>query len=521
MGKTVLVLAALIMVVGLVFNGCTPTEPKAPVGVEGGSQYGGILKMVAYPRAPSKFGYPLHCMIIDMGFGDQFYDGLIRQAPPPKLFEPDLAESWELSTDKKTYTFHLRKGVTFHDGTDFNAQAVKYNFDIILERDKTIFQGVTSIEVVDDYTLQINTSDFNPALLYDLTRGQTYIASPTAMEELGERGMLVNPVGTGAFKFVSYERDVRLIGERFDDYWREGLPYLDGIQFDFVSEKLLAQAALENGDVDIIIRAEPIVSSELGGKVYNIVSCPATVRVLLPNTAHPDCIFRNKQVLEAMEYAINKEQIAERLGHGFFSAAYQVAPPGNYSYNPALEPRTYNPERARQLLAEAGYPDGFSCTIIGTAAPLIRKELWTAVQSDLANVGIEVNLDLVEQPRIATFWFQGGLEDPNTLISKHLPANAEFFLQLKGDFYSTSPLHPYLAKPEGLDALLLEGNRAEREEKARITQAVVKMIYDEGMLLPIWVEYTTWPMVPAVQNPPYCKIDQTYATYEETWLKKE
>jgi len=237
-------------------------------------------------------------MIIDMGFGDQFYDGLIRQAPPPKLFEPDLAESWELSTDKKTYTFHLRKGVTFHDGTDFNAQAVKYNFDIILERDKTIFQGVTSIEVVDDYTLQINMSDVNPALLYDLTRGQTYIASPTAMEELGERGMLVNPVGTGAFKFVGYERDVRLIGERFDDYWREGLPYLDGIQFDFVSEKLLAQAALENGDVDIIIRAEPIVSSELGGKVYNIVSCPATVRVLLPNTAHPDCIFRNKQVLE-------------------------------------------------------------------------------------------------------------------------------------------------------------------------------------------------------------------------------
>jgi len=226
-------------------------------------------------------------------------------------------------------------------------------------------------------------------------------------------------------------------------------------------------------------------------------------------------------VREAISYAINRQAYAKALGFGMFTPAYQVADKSCYGYNPALKPREYNPKKAKQLLGEAGYPDGFKMTIVGSARPSYLPNLFAAIKADLAKVGIEVKLDLVNPSRIRVLRYEGGLKT-NSLIGIHVGQDIEYIAKLNADYNTASSLLPELRRSEGLDDLISAAKMADStEKKIKGTQAVIKKIYDDVMVYPIWVEHVAWPMTHAVQNPPYGKIDHSHVYYTETWLKQK
>jgi len=509
---------AIIMVSCLIFGDYN--NDAAAQGKEK-PQYGGILKKIEVARQiPAYFGWPLA-----LGSGMEtwqalrFYEGLLKAAPQPEGIEPQLATSWELSSDKKSYTFHLRKGVKFHDGTDFNARAVKYNFDLVLEKEKTLFNKVTSVEVVDDYTVRMNMSKFNGLLLSDLATGIAFIASPTAMKKLGREGMGPHPVGTGAFKIKSFKRGVFLEAEKFDDYWQEGLPYLDGIRVDWVKDPMVAMIAFQKGEGHAVqIQTRQTIA--LRKKGYTVIPCPTVNRMLAPDSKNPDSVFANKLVREALEYAINRRALAKAVGHGMIPPSFQVANKKSYAYNPALEPREYNPEKAKQLLTRAGYPDGFKCTIVGMGSRE-KRMLNEAIQANLAKVGIEVELKFVDSAMMGKYRLKGGLPT-NSLLESPILLKAEFLIALKDRYVSTSRWLPELARPEGLDDFVMKAVNAEStEDKIKNTQAAVEIMYDDITVIPLQVAVMSWAYHPVVQDSDYCAVDPFYTWPTEMWLKQE
>jgi len=189
----------------------------APVGMKGDSRYGGVLKIGGGSTA-ARFGDPTALRgpsAIFMGYAAQ---GLIAVTAKPNVFEPVLATSWELAEDRKYYTFKLRQGVKFHDGSPFNAHVVKWNHERILESDRPILTKVTSIDVIDDYTIKYNLSNWDSIVLYEFSLSTCFIISQAAAEKKGVKWLETNIVGTGPFKLKDYKRSTHHIYEKFDDY---------------------------------------------------------------------------------------------------------------------------------------------------------------------------------------------------------------------------------------------------------------------------------------------------------------
>ena len=221
----------LISLVAALVGGLILSYGAKPVMAAGKGKYGGILK-INHAKEASRFGYPLNIRHWDHEFTDFCCQTLMK--PSIKkigTMEPWLATSWKLAPDKSYYIFHLRKGVKFHDGTDFNAHVAKWNLDKWVKSKRPTLDKVTTIEVLDDYTIKANLSSWDSVLINDFSR-QTYMISRTAYEKHGEKWCDTHPIGTGPFKLKEFKRKQYLKFERFDDYWEkldgDDLPYLDG-----------------------------------------------------------------------------------------------------------------------------------------------------------------------------------------------------------------------------------------------------------------------------------------------------
>ena len=191
------------------------------------------------------------------------------------------------------------------------------------------------------------------------------VLSPTAYETYGEEYCIVNPVGTGPFKFVSYEPDVNLVCERFDNYWQKGKPYLDKIEMIYVKEMTTAANMLRDGKVDVIVNINGASAADLKSEGYAVTALPWTMEGLLPDSLNADSVLADKRVRQAIEYAIDRPAIIKAFGYGYWHALTQLATEAVYGYNPAIKGRPYNPDKAKQLLAEAGYTNGFKIKLIG------------------------------------------------------------------------------------------------------------------------------------------------------------
>jgi len=315
---------------------------------------------------------------------------------------PWLATSWKYNPDALAGTLTLRKGVKFHDGTDFNAEAVKWNMEKYKDAGRTELQSVKSIDVIDDYTVRLNLSHNDSILLSDLAcYHAALMISPTAYEKHGEEWCEKHPVGTGPFKFVSWEEDVAIKYERFDDYWQEGKPYLDGIEWHIIKDPVTLLVSLQAGELNAARVITPKNAADMKALgLLDIVANPANIQVILSDGSNPDSPFADVRVRQAMSYAINRQELCDTLGYGYWQPANQISVPGHPAYNPDVVGYPYNPEKTRELLVKAGYPDGFKATFYAANAPAETVDVVKAVQGYLAKVGIDVDIDMMD---MATF----------------------------------------------------------------------------------------------------------------------
>ncbi len=309
---------------------------------------------------------------------------------------PDLATSWTQSKDGLTWTFKLRKGVKFHDGTAFNAQVVKYNFDRFLGPEKPLKASlhtpiIQSVEVVDDSTVKFTLKVPFAFFLNNLAHSATAMVSPEAHKKWG-KDLTLHPVGTGPFKFVEWVRGDRVVLVRNDDYY-EGKPRLDRIIVRTVREDSSRVLGLEAGDYDLIVRIPPEDVPRLmrEGRVRTYAEqSNRALWVKFNVTKKP---FDDIRVRQALNYAVDKESIVKNIYQGLAAVIPTLVGPLNNGYAP-VKGYPYDPAKAKKLLAEAGYPNGFKTNLWTPKGRYLKDfELAQAVQQQLQAVGVEASLE--------------------------------------------------------------------------------------------------------------------------------
>ena len=396
---TAAALATAVVLAGCAGGEAGPAEQELVIGSQ----------MASFPSldtgAITTAGYEGQRLI-----GNLVYEGLTKRdvsdPDAPAGVAPALAASWEISDDGLLYTFELQEGVTFHDDAEWNADALIYNieryidesnpnYDPVLITYYAVLEYVESVEKVDDMTVAFQLNQPFAFFLADLYN--VYFASPESLEEDGAAGQAKNPVGTGPFVFDSLAENQTISFVRNDDYWGT-VPELDRLTVELIPDPAARTAALRSGRVDWIEAAQPddFASLESAGFVTTGKSFDWEWSWQLMTGEKP---FDDIRVRQAMNYAIDREAIAEDLLHGTATPAYQMFAPASLYYDEADDIYSYDPDRARQLLAEAGYPDGLEVTvgyITAGSGAMQAKAMNEALQAQLAEVGIDVTLDPVD-----------------------------------------------------------------------------------------------------------------------------
>ncbi len=335
------------------------------------------------------------------------YDGLVRYSDGTLEVEPALATDWEISEDGTEYTFNLREGVKFHDGSDFNAEAVKFNFDRMLDESHPFhdtgpfplaffFSAVDSVEVVDPLTVKFTLSAPYAPFLSNLAYPTGLIVSPAAVESHGaDFGR--NPSGTGPFRFAEWRSNEAVVIEANPDYW-DGAPSLEAVVFRPITDANTRTAEMLAGGIDMMVEVPPVALSEFEGEQYNVVEQAGPhVWFLILNTKEGP--FTDVRVRQAANLAINKTSLVNDVLEGTAEVAAGPTPPAfAWAYNESLEPYPYNPERAKELIDEAG-AEGAELTFYvteGGSGMLDPIAMGTAIQADLEAVGFDVNIETYE-----------------------------------------------------------------------------------------------------------------------------
>lgn len=431
------------------------------------------------------------------------YDGLVRYKDGTLEVEPALATDWTISEDGTVYTFSLQEGVTFHDGSAFDAEAVKFNFDRMLDEAHPyhdtgpfplafFFSSIESVDVIDAKTVSFTLNGPYAPFLSNLAYPTGLIVSPAAVMEHGaDFGR--NPSGTGAFAFGEWRSNEAVVVQANPGYW-DGAPELEAVVFRPITDANTRTAEMLAGGIDLMVEVPPVALSQFQGDTYTVheQAGPHVWFLILNAKEGP---FADVRVRQAANYAINKEAIVNDVLEGTAEVAAGPTPPAfAWAYNPDLEPYPYDPDRARELLAEAG-AEGAELTFYvteGGSGMLDPVAMGTAIQADLEAVGLDVTIETYE-------WntFLGnvnpGLEgkadmaemawmtnDPDTL--PFLALRTEAWPE-NGGFNSG-----YYSNPE-VDALL-DAARVEtdQDERARLYKEMQVIVQEDAP----WVFVANW-----------------------------
>lgn len=329
------------------------------------------------------------------------YEGLVKPTSDGG-FIAAVASDYTISDDAKTYTFTLRDGITFHDGTPVTIEDVKYSIDRYAEiqGESSAFSSlVDSVEVQDDKTLVVNLkesySEFLPMM--------TIAIIPQSNED-----PVGNPIGTGPFKYVSYTPGQNLELEKYDGYWQEGVPSLDSVEFKFIADVDTAFVELQAGTIDILKYLTSAQAETLGDD-YNIVQGSMNlVHAMYLNSAYEP--LSKTEVRQALCYAVDRDAINNFIfgGKSHIIGSHMIPAMSKY-YEPEAETvYSYDPEKAKELLADAGYADGFDLEITVPSSYSQHVDSAQIIADELSQVGINVTLNQVEWSTWLQDVYKGG-----------------------------------------------------------------------------------------------------------------
>lgn len=512
------ILLALSMTASL-FTGLTMTAAAEESATEAAAAeentekvYGGTLRYASHSTTSTPGYTPENTNNASLIFLNTAYESLVYYNESGEII-PRLATEWTTDADEPSITWTLREGVQFADGTDFNAEAVKRNIEEYQKCERNETANVASCEVIDDYTIKMVLNSWNSSTL-ESVGFFVYYMSPAALEDVDS--LRNSSCGTGAFQVTEFNPGVSIKYEKNENYWQEGKPYLDAVEIYVVDEPTTRASAFEAGEYDIILMNNLTVANDLinTGKYEverNASGQGLVMTGLIPNSA-VEGPFQDPLVRRAMCYAIDTQALSDAFGYGMLTTLNQWAAPGSPTYDESLNGITYDPEKAKELLAEAGYPDGFTTTLTTDAG---NKDYFTAAANMLAEVGINCDVNLVDESAQVNLYSTGTWEgimghfasiapDLGLYMGRHLDEN--------GAFYAAGIQHPE-DHMELLEAIRVAPTN---EEKLAKEYELQELIYDadNGSALfgqPLFVQFEP------ILKWSYVKDDNRSVDHVGTW----
>ena len=494
------------------------THVPVPSHAQTAPKRGGTLRVGFYIEAATMDPH-LSGSKIDRQVYHNIYEPLVTL--DTKLgIKPGLAESWQ-QPDLKTLVLKLRRGVKFHDGTDFNAEAAKFNFERMKNEPKSVRKGevanIDTVEAVDSHTLKVNLKKPDAALLATLTDRAGMMVSPKVVQERGaELGRNAKGAGTGPFEFVEWVRDSHLIIKRNDAYWnKQGGPYLDRVRYRPIPDDVVKLQSLQSGEIDVMDYVQPRdVAAVKADKNLVVVDVPSLADFAYQlNLTKPP--FNTKALRQAVAYALDLEQIVKGVWLNVGVPANGPIPPTSWAYDKSIAPIKRDLAKAKAKLAEGGQPNGFTFTMTTNNIPINVQEA-EVMQAQLAEAGIIVKVKLV---------------DSATLIADGNNKNYEMIsFQWSGrpdpdgntyQFLRTTPGTSFnwsgISNPQ-IDALLDRTREiSSQAERRKLYSELTKLLQDE--LPMVFIVHPVEPKAfsPRVQN--YEAIPDGMMRLKDVWLR--
>lgn len=456
--------------------------------------------------------------------------------------EPWLAESWDISDDGLEYTFQLREDVTFTDGENFNADAVKQNMDAIMDNEKrhAWLDMVNEIEenvVVDEYTYKLVLKHpYYPTLTeLALTRPFRFI-SPKAFEDGTTKDGVSNYAGTGPWVLSEHKEEQSALFTANEDYWGEK-PKVDSVKWKVLPDHQTILLALEKGEIDLIfgsdgdmIDLDSFKALEDQGKYITEMSDPIASRAILLNSDRP--ITKDVRVREALQYVVDKQSIADGVLNGSESVAHTLLSPTVPYSDVDLEERTYDPEQAATLLEEAGwkleddeyrYKDGelLELSIYFNSDNAQEKTISEYMQNDFKNIGVQLNIigeqkqAFLDRQKSGEFDLQYSLSwgtpyDPQSYVSSwRIPAH--------GDYQAQIGLDRKEWLDETITALMIE---SEEENRENMYEEILHYIHDESVYIPLTYSRTKAVHLPELKGVTF-NPSQYEVPFEKMYFEKD
>lgn len=503
------------------------SEPKAtdaPVPAEQ-KKKGGVLKMVGgTPTTRAWYDIRGIMAIAQMAY---IYETLCRydSTGTPEMF---LAESVTPDSNAKTWTIKVKDNIYFTDGSKLTAEVVKWNLDYYKEKgvlSASYFKYYESCEVVDELTCVCHFTEWDSLFDYSLCR-TVLIASKKAFDDHGEEWLVENPVGTGPFKQKEFNADVSWIFERNDNYW-QGEVLLDGIESITYQQALVAAQALNAGEVQIQLTEDYNLVEQmrnfsgLHAKASDLPSYYYTLCFnMRPSEDGTPDPFEDVRVRQAVSYLVDVDQIMSTLTFGYALKTNQWAPPGSQFYNDQVQGQEHNVEKAKELLKEAGYENGFK-TQITTSNNTVIVQIAQIIIEELKEVGIECELNQVEGAAWVNYigdWDKG-------MFIHQMGAEAGAASQYSTTFYNYEGFGLGVGSflvPDELDKVTTSITSAPTEEaRAEATRQVAKMVVDDlCMMKVLFGSQAIVFMRDEVKDCHYGDVQNLRADFWQTWLDK-
>ena len=512
--RSILIIFTVLALVGLILAACsgtpTPTATPAPTEVPVQTEAPVVTEAPVATEAPveteapepeSLTGELVIALSAESESMDPFFvlqqsGGSIMQALFDTLVDqdydgslvPGLAESWEI-VDDTAIEMKLRGGVQFHNGEPFNADAVKFTVERMLDEEvnsvlRSNFTSITEVEIVDDLTVRLILSQPDGTIFDRLTG--LYILPPGYVSEAGISTVASEPVGTGPYRFVEWVPDDHVTLEANENYWDgsfKGQPTFASITYRPITEASTRIAELTAGGVDIIQDLPPDQIQALQDAGLEVVSgVTPNLTYFFVTADDPDSPFSDVRVRHAVNYAVDVQTIIGSLLLGYGDRIASAIGPSNLGYNAAVEPYPYDPDQARSLLADAGYPDGFD--IVMDVCTCDRTDLALAVAGQLGEVGITVEVREIELAQFNDNWIGqaqspmwrarwGTSPDPNSI---ELFASCEGFINRYCDDEVTALIN---AAKATLD----------QDERADLYSQASQLLHDNPVGIYGWANY--------------------------------
>lgn len=416
------------------------------------------------------------------------FEGLVGHPPGSfASFRPGLAESWEASEDGLTWTFHLKRGVQWHKGFgEFTSDDVVYSFSRVQDPDlASPFRNripIASVEAIDDYTVTISLTSPDPTFLLKLINYHAGNIVSRKAVEAANGDISRNPVGTGPFMFESYTPQEEVVLVRNPDYHGDA-PALEGIRFLAIEDRNALDAGMQSGFLDVAQgMVDPLWVERWQGSpfVVDVMDGPGSAAVLYFNLTQPP--FDDIRVRQAVAHAIDREALVTNLYGPLASVLHSPVPLTYWGGTDDLPRYDYDPAKARQLLAEAGYPNGLTLSLIQSEQQQMLTPM-TIVQEQLRQVGIVIDFEIVDhatQHRLIR-------EDRNPMVyyaAARLPDASQYLVE----FFLSSSITAF-NRVDTLDASIIEavqtvddGERLERYE------AIQRAIMEDLYIVPLFVQ---------------------------------